>query len=135
MGQKIDTDVQRFRKLVRGKVKSNLSKYISRGEMIGKKGNDLVSIPMPAINPPQFRYGPKGSGGGGAGDGDPGPVAGAAFGAEEGVPLGDDAGRTGARRQGEGQRHRTEHEAATIAIHGYQSLMGPLVRPRGRSSK
>lgn len=72
MGQKIDTDVQRFRKLVRGKVKSNLSKYISRGEMIGKKGNDLVSIPMPAINPPQFRYGPKGSGGVGVGDGDPG---------------------------------------------------------------
>ena len=40
MGQKIDQDLQRFRKLVRGKVKSNLSKYISRGEMIGKKGND-----------------------------------------------------------------------------------------------
>ncbi len=38
MGQKIERDQQRFRKLVRGKVKSNLSKYISRGEMIGKKG-------------------------------------------------------------------------------------------------
>ena len=47
MGQKIEQDLQRFRKIVRGKVKSNLSKYISRGEMIGKKGNDLVSIPLP----------------------------------------------------------------------------------------
>ncbi len=47
MSQKIERDHQRFRKLVRGKVKSNLSKYISRGEMIGKKGNDLVSIPLP----------------------------------------------------------------------------------------
>ena len=45
MGQKIERDQQRFRKLVRGKVKSNLSKYISRGEMIGQKGKDLVSIP------------------------------------------------------------------------------------------
>jgi len=72
VGQKIEQDLQRFRKIVRGKIKSNLSKYISRGEMIGKKGNDLVSIPMPAINLPQFRFGQKGSGGVGVGDGDPG---------------------------------------------------------------
>ncbi len=30
MGQKIERDHQRFRKIVRGKVKSNLRKYISR---------------------------------------------------------------------------------------------------------
>ena len=72
MGQKIEKDLQRFRKIVRGKIKSNLSKYISQGEMIGKKGNDLVSIPVPAINLPQFRFGTKGSGGVGVGPGDPG---------------------------------------------------------------
>ena len=72
MGQKIEQDLQRFRKIVRGKVKSNLSKYISRGEMIGKKGKDLVSIPIPSINLPQFRYGQKGSGGVGVGPGKPG---------------------------------------------------------------
>ena len=72
MGQKIDKDLQRFRKIVRGKVKSSLSKYISRGEMIGKKGNDLVSIPLPSINLPEFRFGKKNSGGVGVGDGDPG---------------------------------------------------------------
>ena len=72
MGQKIEHDLQRFRKIVRGKVKSNLSKYISRGEMIGKKGNDLVSIPLPSIDIPQFRYGNKNSGGVGVGPGQPG---------------------------------------------------------------
>lgn len=72
MGQKIEKDVQRFRKLVRGKIKSNLSKYIGRGELIGKKGKDLVSIPLPTINLPQFRYGQKGSGGVGVGPGQPG---------------------------------------------------------------
>ena len=72
MGQKIERDHQRFKKLVRGKVKSNLQKYISRGEMIGKKGKDLVSIPLPQIDPPQFRYGKKGSGGVGQGQGQPG---------------------------------------------------------------
>src|SRR3974377_741555 len=71
MGQKIERDQQRFRKIVRGKVKSNLSKYISRGEMIGKKGKDLVSIPLPQIDIPQFRYGQKGSGGVGQGQGQP----------------------------------------------------------------
>src|SRR5215210_9394444 len=72
MGQKIERDQQRFRKIVRGKVKSNLSKYISRGEMIGKKGRDLVSIPLPQIDIPQFRYGSRGSGGVGQGEGEPG---------------------------------------------------------------
>ena len=72
MGQKIEKDLQRFRKIVRGQVKTNLSKYIGRGEMIGKKGNDLVSIPLPAINPPQFRFGSKGGGGVGVGQGQPG---------------------------------------------------------------
>jgi uncharacterized sporulation protein YeaH/YhbH (DUF444 family) len=72
VGQKIERDHQRFRKLVRGKVKSSLSKYIGRGEMIGKKGKDLVSIPLPQIDVPQFRYGNKGSGGVGQGPGQPG---------------------------------------------------------------
>lgn len=72
MGQKIERDYQRFRRIVRGKVKSNLSKYISRGEMIGKKGRDYVSIPLPQIQVPQFRYGQKNSGGVGQGDGDVG---------------------------------------------------------------
>src|SRR5438094_10563286 len=77
VGQRIERDYQRFRKLVRGKVKSNLSKYISRGEMIGKKGNDLVSIPLPQIEIPQFRFGNKGGGGVGQGDGQVGqPIGG-----------------------------------------------------------
>jgi uncharacterized sporulation protein YeaH/YhbH (DUF444 family) len=76
VGQRIERDHQRFRKIVRGKVKTNLSKYISRGEMIGKKGKDLVSIPLPQIEPPQFRYGQKGSGGAGQGDGDIGQALG-----------------------------------------------------------
>src|SRR6476659_798997 len=84
MGQKIERDHQRFKKIVRGKVKSNLGKYISRGEMIGKKGRDLVSIPLPQIELPQFRYGQKGSGGVGKGQGDPGQPLTAPQGDEEG---------------------------------------------------
>src|SRR3977135_911355 len=92
MGQKIERDHQRFRKLVRGKVKSNLGKYISRGEMIGKKGKDLVSIPLPQIELPQFRYGTKGSGGVGQGDGDPGTPLGPGQQQGDGNGAGDQPG-------------------------------------------
>ncbi|MDY3553235.1 hypothetical protein R5W24_002328 [Gemmata sp. JC717] len=35
---------------MRGKVKSNLFKYINCGEMIGKKGKEFVSILVQPIN-------------------------------------------------------------------------------------
>ncbi|MCX7664668.1 MAG: DUF444 family protein [Gemmataceae bacterium] len=69
MSQRIERDLQRFRKIVRGKVKSDLQKYVSRGELIGKKGKDFVSIPLPQIQIPQFQYGKKNSGGVGSGPG------------------------------------------------------------------
>ncbi len=92
MGQKIERDHQRFRKLVRGKVKSNLSKYISRGEMIGKKGKDLVSIPLPQIDIPQFRFGNKGAGGVGQGEGQPGTPLGPGKQDADGNKAGDQPG-------------------------------------------
>ena len=94
MSQKIERDHQRFRKIVRGKVKSNLSKYISRGEMIGKKGKDLVSIPLPQIDIPQIRYGQKGSGGAGQGEGDSRHAAGSASAGRRPFRSRQRAGRT-----------------------------------------
>jgi uncharacterized sporulation protein YeaH/YhbH (DUF444 family) len=73
---KIERDHARFRQIVRGKIKKDLRKYMARGELIGKKGKDLVSIPVPQIELPQFRFG-RNLGGVGAGDGDVGdPVGG-----------------------------------------------------------
>ncbi len=72
MSQRIDQDHRRFRDIVRGKIKQNLRKYITQGEMVGKKGKDLVSIPLPQIDIPHFRYGQKQSGGVAQGDGNPG---------------------------------------------------------------
>lgn len=72
MSQRIDQDHRRFREIVRGKIKQNLRKYITQGEMVGKKGKDLVSIPLPQIDIPHFRFGAKQAGGVGQGDGEPG---------------------------------------------------------------
>src|SRR5580658_5992160 len=72
MSLKIDQDHSRFRAIVRGKIRQNLRKYISQGELIGRKGKDVVSIPIPQIDIPHFSYGDRQRGGTGQGDGDPG---------------------------------------------------------------
>ena len=64
---KIDQDHRRFREIVRGKIKQNLRKYITQGEMLGKKGKEVVSIPLPQIDIPHFRFGDKQTGGVGPG--------------------------------------------------------------------
>src|ERR1700712_1580018 len=72
MSQKIDLDHGRFRQIIRGKIKQNLRKYISQGEMIAKKGKDQVSIPIPSVDIPHFKHGDKQQGGVGQGAGEPG---------------------------------------------------------------
>lgn len=71
MARKIEKDNSRFKQIVRGKIKKELKKYISHGEMIGKRGKDLVSIPVPYIVLPHFRHGRDQSGGVGQGGKDP----------------------------------------------------------------
>ena len=94
MPLKIKQDHSRFREIIRGRIKENLRKYIQKGEMIGKKGKDLITIPVPSIDIPHFRYGHKEQGGVGQGDGAPGTVL------APGAVEGDGKGKAG---QGEGQ--------------------------------
>ena len=82
---KIEQNHGRFRQIVRGKIKKELRRYISRGELIGKQGDKLISIPVPSIDLPNFRFGDN-QGGVGQGEG------------EAGTPLdgqGEGAGRAG----------------------------------------
>ena len=58
MPLKIKADHARFKEIVRGRIKENLRKYVQKGELIGKKGKDLVSIPVPSIDIPHFIHGP-----------------------------------------------------------------------------
>jgi len=72
MTQRIDSDHRRFREIVRGRIKRNLKEYISQGELIGRQGDKQVSIPVPQIEIPRFKYGARDNGGVGQGEGDPG---------------------------------------------------------------
>jgi len=69
---RIDQDHSRFRNIVRGRIRQNLRKYISKGELLGRQGKDIVSIPIPHIDIPKLRFGDKQQGGVAQGDGEPG---------------------------------------------------------------
>ena len=69
MGLKIHKDHQRFRQIVKGRIREDLRRFLTRGELIGREGKHLVSIPVRGIDTPTFRYGDNSDQGVGAGDG------------------------------------------------------------------
>jgi uncharacterized protein len=73
--RRIERDRARFKKIIRGAIRSGIRKYISHGELIGRKGKELVSIPLPQLEIPRFRFGAANKGVG-QGEGEPGdPIA------------------------------------------------------------
>lgn len=69
MALKIEKDHQRFRQIVKGKIRGDLRKFLTRGELLGKEGEKIISIPVRGIDLPHFRYGDNNDGGVGVGDG------------------------------------------------------------------
>ena len=123
MSLKIKQDHSRFKQIVRGKIKQNLKKYIQKGEMVGKKGKDLVTIPLPTIDIPHFKFGAKQQGGVGQGPGDIGQQLG------PGQP-GDGTGQAG---EGEGQ-HVLEVD---VGLEDLAEILGeelqlPRIEPKGK---
>jgi uncharacterized sporulation protein YeaH/YhbH (DUF444 family) len=118
----IKQDHARFRDIIKGKIRKDFKKYISQGEMIGKREKEFVSIPMPSIDIPTFRYGPKSSGGVGQGEGEPG------------TPIGGDPDAEGAGEAGnEPGEHELEVELtlAELAEILGEELALPKIQPKG----
>lgn len=91
MSLRIHNDHNRFKDIVQGRIKQNLKEYIKKGELISKHGNEKISVPLPRIELPQFRFGEKSQGGVGQGDGKVGePVSGEK--SEKGEPGQQEAG-------------------------------------------
>jgi uncharacterized sporulation protein YeaH/YhbH (DUF444 family) len=113
--RRIERDRSRFRDIVRGRIKSDLRKFVSQGEMFGRKGKDLISIPLPGIELPHFRFGDNKKQGVGQGEGDPGEGEGKA---------GDQPGE-----------HMLEVEVplSELAEILGEELQLPRIQPKGRS--
>src|SRR5213596_2247998 len=93
--------------------------------MIGKKGRDLVSIPLPSIEIPQFRFGKKGTGGVGSGDGDVGTPLGPPQGDADGNKAGDSPG---------GHILEVELTMEELAEILGEELCLPRIEPRGKKN-
>ncbi len=125
MSLKIDQDHSRFRNIVRGRIRKNLREYISSGEMIGRKGKDLVSIPIPHIDIPRFTFGSKQQGGVGQGSGNPGD------------PLGGDPDQGDG--QGQAGSDAGEHTLEVdVTLDELAEILGeelelPQIQPKGKS--
>jgi sporulation protein YhbH len=122
---KIHQDHSRFKEIVRGKIKANLRKYVQKGEMLGKKGKDVISIPIPFIDIPHFKYGHKEQGGVGQGEGEIGQQL-----SPGAVQPQDGAGQAG---QGEGE-HALEVD---VSLEELAQILGeelqlPNIERRGR---
>ena len=72
MPMRMESDLNRFRKIVRGKVKKELRRFIASGDLTGRQGKKLVTIPLPRIDIPHFQFGQNQKGGVGQGEGDVG---------------------------------------------------------------
>ncbi len=124
---RIDTDHNRFRQIVRGKIKRNLRKYMSQGEMFGRKGKDVVSIPIPRIDIPRFKFGDKQTGGVSQGEGQPGDS------------LGQGEQKPGSG-QGEAGDQAGQHELEVeVSLEELAEIMGeelalPKIEPKGSES-
>ena len=53
---KMDSDLNRFHKIVRGKIKKELRKFIANGDLLGRQGGKTISIPLPRIDIPRFQF-------------------------------------------------------------------------------
>jgi len=120
MAARIEQDHQRFRQIVRGRIRGDLKRFISRGEFIGQEGGRAVSIPVHGVNLPSFRYGPN-EGGVGMGGG------------EEGESVGQGQGDDNAGGEEQG-RHILEVDVTLEELADIlgEELQLPRIEPKGR---
>lgn len=127
MTREIDRNLRRFNQIVRGKIRKDLKRYVTNGEMLGRKGRETVSIPVPSIDIPHFQHGQKGSGGTGQGEGEVGQPIG------QGQPGDQDGPGTAGSEPG---RHIREVE---VTFEELAEMLGselelPNIIPKGQDS-
>ncbi len=128
MDHPIKRDHSRFRKIVKGKIRDNLKKYVSGGEMPIPKGEGVFKVPMPSIETPRFKFGDRQQGGMGQGEGQPGdPV--------EGGEEQEGEGGEGEAGEGEGKKEvEVELSLDELAQILGEELELPNIEPKGKKT-
>lgn len=127
MPNNMESDLNRFRKIVRGKIKEELRRFVANGELIGRQGKKIVSIPLPRIDLPRFQFGNGEGGGVGQGQGQ--------VGDEVGQGQGEPQPGQGEAGQGEGQ-HALEVEVSLeeLAALLSEELELPNIENKGKKN-
>ena len=89
---RMESDLNRFRKIIRGKIKKELKKFISSGDLITQKGGKNITIPLPAIDLPRFLFGDNPANGVGQGKGEVGEELSEGKQSQNGQTAGNQAG-------------------------------------------
>ena len=76
MGLEIERDYGRFRSIVKGQIRKELRQYMGQSHIFGKRGEDIVSIPLRKIDLPHFQFDFRQNKGVGQGEGSLGSVLG-----------------------------------------------------------
>lgn len=127
MDHPVKRDHSRFRKIIKGRIRDNLKKYVSGGEMPIPKGKGVFKVPMPQIETPRFKFGDKQQGGTGQGDGQPGD------------PVGGEQG-DGKPGQGEvGDTEGNKELEVELSVDELAAILGdelelPNIEPKGKKS-
>ena len=125
MVRRVEKDRSRFRQIVHKNIRKDLRKYISHTEMIGRRGKDLVSIPMPHIQHPRFKYGLKNTGGVGQGEG------------EVGTPIGSGEPEPGTGQAGDAPGYHVLE--VDVSLEELAQILGeelelPRIQPKGKKN-
>ncbi len=120
---KIAKDHQRFRQIIKGKIRKDLRRFLTRGEFLGREGRKAISIPIRGIDIPHFRYGDNADNGVGTGDG------------KAGDKVGDDGEGIGPGGTEEG-RHILEVDVGLDELADIlgEELQLPRIQPRGKKN-
>ncbi|RME73742.1 MAG: DUF444 family protein [Planctomycetota bacterium] len=127
MVQRIDQDSRRFKEIVRGHIRKELKRYVTRGDMIARKGRNAVTIPLPQIELPRFRYGSRQAGGVGQGPGEPG------------TPIGGDPQPGSGQGPGAGEAPGEHVLEVEVQLDELAKILGeelelPRIEPRGQQT-
>lgn len=125
MDHPIKRDLSRFKKIVKGRIRENLRKYISQGEQIISKGKDKFSVPMPQIETPRFKFGDKSQGGMGQGEG------------QEGEPVEGQGGKDGEGQGETGEQEGKKEREVELSVDDLAQILGeelelPNIEPKGK---
>jgi len=116
----IDKDHQRFRRIVKGKIREDLRRFLTRSELLGREGRKYISIPIRGVDIPHFRYGDNNDSGVGRGDGKAGDAV-----------SGDGGAGPGGEQEGQ---HILEVE---VSLDELAEILGeelklPRIQPKGK---